>query len=214
MEKKMKLKIVILSICMTLSTAAAFAHGGEEHVTGTVTSVTDKAITVKTTKAPVTVNVASTTTFIKSKAAAKVSDLKVGDRVVIHAKEGLGEKLVADTVEFGATPQTSAKPAPAAASKPAPSSAAPAQQQKTLTGVVTDAACGATHKMPNMAPADCARTCAKQGGYALVVGNDVYTLKGHEADLDKYAAQTVTVTGAVNGKDVTVASVMPAKKAA
>ena len=67
----------------------------------------DKA--VKTAKAAVTVNVAPSTTFTKSKAAAKVGDLKVGDRVVIHAKEGADEKLVADTVEFGAAPQTAAK---------------------------------------------------------------------------------------------------------
>jgi hypothetical protein len=72
--------------------------------------------------------------------------------------------------------------------------------------------CAGVHGMPGMSPAECTRACAKQGGYALVVGKDVYTLKGHEAELDKYAAQTVTVTGAVNGKTVTVASVMPAKK--
>jgi hypothetical protein len=89
-----------------------------------------------------------------------------------------------------------------------------AQQPKTqtLTGVVSDAACGATHTMPNMSAADCTRMCAKQGGYALVVGKDVYKLQGHAADLDKLAAQTVTVTGTVNGKTITVESVAPAKK--
>jgi hypothetical protein len=86
-----------------------------------------------------------------------------------------------------------------------------AQQSKTLTGVVSDVMCAGTHP-PGMTAAECTRVCAKEGGYALVVGKDVYTLKGHDADLDKYAAQTVTVTGAVNGKTVTVASVMPAKK--
>jgi hypothetical protein len=78
--------------------------------------------------------------------------------------------------------------------------------------MVSDAACGATHTMKNMSAADCTRMCAKQGGYALVVGTDVYTLKGHEADLDKLAAQTVTVTGTVNGRTVTVESVAPTKK--
>jgi hypothetical protein len=39
---------------------------------------------------------------IRSKAAAKIGDLNVGDRVVIHAKEPSEGKLVADTVEFGA----------------------------------------------------------------------------------------------------------------
>jgi hypothetical protein len=87
-----------------------------------------------------------------------------------------------------------------------------AQQPKTLTGEVSDVMCAGVHGMPGMTAAECTRACAKQGGYALVVGKDVYTLKGHEAELDKYAAQRVTVTGAVNGKTVTVASVMPAKK--
>jgi hypothetical protein len=86
-------------------------------------------------------------------------------------------------------------------------------KQTTLTGVVSDAACGATHQMKNMSPADCARACAKKSGYALVVGNDVYKVMGHEADFDKYAAETVTVKGTVNGKTVTVDSIMLAKKA-
>ena len=51
-----------------------------------------------------------------------------------------------------------------------------AQQPKTqtLTGVVSDSTCGATHNMKNMTPAECTRACAKQAGYALVVANDVY----------------------------------------
>ena len=86
-----------------------------------------------------------------------------------------------------------------------------AQQPKTLTGVVSDVMCAGKHPA-GMSAAECTRSCAKEGGYALVVGKDVYTMKGHDADFDKYAAQTVTVTGAVNGKIVTAASVMPAKK--
>lgn len=200
----MKARILVLVACISLVVAAAFAHGEEVHVMGTVTKVTDNSITVKTTaKEPVTVGVAAATKFMKGKAAAKIADLKVGDRVVIHAIEGADEKLVADTVEFAAAP-----------AKPAPAAAAPAQQPKTqtLTGMVSDAACGATHTMQNMTAADCTRMCAKQGGYALVVGKDIYKLQGHEADLDKLAAQTVTVTGAVIGKTVTVQSVAPAKK--
>jgi len=91
-----------------------------------------------------------------------------------------------------------------------------AQQPKTqnLTGVVSDSACGATHTMKNMTAADCTRMCAKQGAYALVAGKEVYTLKGHETELDKLAAQPVTVKGTVSGKNVTVESVAPLKKAA
>jgi hypothetical protein len=201
----MKARILVLIVCFALAAVAAMAHGGEEHVLGTVTKVTDKSITVKTTaKEPVTVNVAAATKFMKGKASAKITDLNVGDRVVIHATEGADEKLVADTVEFAAAAKP-AQPRPAAAQQP---------KTQTLTGIVSDSACGATHTMANMSAADCTRMCAKQGGYVLVVGHDVYTLQGHAADLDKLAAQTVTVTGAVSGKTVTVQSVTPVKKAA
>src|SRR5205807_9062327 len=56
------------------------------------------------------------------------------------------------------------------------------------------------------------RYCVKQGtNYALVAGKNVYTLEGHEAELDKYAAQKVTVKGTLKGETLTVESVLPAK---
>ena len=82
----------------------------------------------------------------------------------------------------------------------------------TLTGVVSDAMCGAHHMAKNKSAAECTRGCVKRGEkYALVVDKKVYTLEGHEADLDKYAAQKVTVKGSVTGSTVTVESVTPAK---
>jgi hypothetical protein len=84
--------------------------------------------------------------------------------------------------------------------------------QKTLIGVVSDSMCGANHMAKNMPSADCLRMCVKKGTkYALVVGKDVYTLEGHEADLDRYAAQEVKLTGTLNAKTVTVQSVTPMK---
>ncbi|HEY6969499.1 MAG TPA: DUF5666 domain-containing protein [Candidatus Angelobacter sp.] len=81
----------------------AVAHGNEEHVMGTVTSISSHAIMVQTTSNQTKeVAITDKTTFEKSGAPAKLDDLKVGDRVVIHAgKEG--NKLVAHTVRFGAT---------------------------------------------------------------------------------------------------------------
>ena len=62
-------------------------------------------------------------------------------------------------------------------------------------------------------PAECARMCVKQGmKYALVVGSKVYTLEGHEAELDKLAGEKVTVKGGVTGGTLAVQSVVPAKK--
>jgi hypothetical protein len=85
-------------------------------------------------------------------------------------------------------------------------------EQKSLTGVVSDAMCGQTHMMKDKPDADCLRYCVKQGNkYALLVGKSIYTLEGHEAELDKYAAQKVTVKGTVKGETLTVESVIPAK---
>jgi hypothetical protein len=91
----------------------------------------------------------------------------------------------------------------------------PATAEKTLTGVISDSMCGATHMAKDKSRAECTRMCVKQGQkYALVVGKKVYTLEGHEADLDKLAGQRVTVKGTASGDTVTVSSVTPAKKKA
>jgi len=65
--------------------------------------------------------------------------------------------------------------------------------------------------MKNMSAADCARACAKKSGWALVVGDKVYKLQGREEDLDKHAAENVTVKGTLNGDTMMVTSVAPAK---
>src|SRR3984957_13568766 len=82
----------------------------------------------------------------------------------------------------------------------------------TLTGVVSDAACGAKHSMKNMSAADCTRMCVKAGrGFALVVGDKTYNLRGHSAELGKYAAQKVTAKGKLKGNTLAVDSVALAK---
>jgi hypothetical protein len=98
---------------------------------------------------------------------------------------------------------------PSSEAKPDKSSATP----KTLTGIVSDSMCGAHHMAKDKSPAECARMCMKQGmKYALVVGSRVYTLGGHEAELDKLAGEKVTVKGEVTGETVAVQSVILAKK--
>src|SRR5712664_1934389 len=64
----------------------------------------------------------------------------------------------------------------------------PSGSQKTLTGVVSDSMCGATHMAKDKSPAECTRMCVKDGQtYALIVGKNLYTLAGHEGELDKLA---------------------------
>src|SRR5216684_7073105 len=95
--------------------------------------------------------------------------------------------------------------------KPACRSAAP----KTLTGTVSDSMCGAHHMEKDKSAAECTRECVNKGTkYALVVGKKVYTLDGHEAELDKLAGERAAVKGSVMGEMVMVESVAAAKKAA
>jgi hypothetical protein len=90
--------ILALSLLATL----AIAHGGLEHVMGTVVKATDTSITVKTTAGKmIEVNLDSKTTFAKNSQAIQKTDVKVGDRVVIHAEKS-GDKFTAHTVEIGA----------------------------------------------------------------------------------------------------------------
>ena len=190
-------RLAMVVAILVLVAGMVLAHGEAVRVMGTVTAISNKSITVQTVdKKSSTVEMTAATKFVKSGAAASINDLKVGDRVVIDAGK-IGEKIDAHQVSFGTTRQTA----------PAQSTAA-----KTLTGMVSDSMCGGTHNMQNMTAADCTRACAKQGGYALVVGKDIYKLHGHEADLAKLAGETVVVKGAVNGKAVITESVTLAKK--
>ncbi len=83
---------------------------------------------------------------------------------------------------------------------------------QTLTGTVSDDMCGKTHMVKDKSAADCTRECVRMGaGYALVVGDKVYKLKGAADQLNKLAGSKVTVTGDVKGDTVQVAKVAPAK---
>lgn len=85
-------------------------------------------------------------------------------------------------------------------------------KQVTLQGIVSDAACGATHKMMgDMTSAECTRACVKMGSkFALVVGKKVYTLEGKSDELDKLAGEEAEVTGKLSGDTVQVESVKKA----
>ena len=97
MMKRRTLVVALLLACIPLVTRA---HEGMIHVIGIVMAVTDKSVTVETTdKKSVEVVLVGTTTYEKDKKAAPRSDLKVGDRVVIHAIK-MNSALQAHTVEF------------------------------------------------------------------------------------------------------------------
>lgn len=100
----MKRTIAIFTLVSALS-SIAFAHGNQKHVMGTVTNISEDSISVETTaKTMVSVRINTATRFLKSSLPATPKDLKVGDKVVIHAT-GPEDKLVASEVRFGSTPK-------------------------------------------------------------------------------------------------------------
>lgn len=91
-----------LAVCtVMILTAMVWAHGGELHVMGTVTKVDKMSISVRSTEGAVkTVMAMKETRVVKDGAAAKIEDLKVGDRVVIHAQDH-GGMLKATEIRIG-----------------------------------------------------------------------------------------------------------------
>jgi hypothetical protein len=91
-----------------------------------------------------------------------------------------------------------------------------AAENKTITGIVSDASCGSQHMMMTISPAECTRQCVRNGSkYTLIVGDKTYVLntadKGILTVLDQQAGKKVTVSGTVNGVAVEVSTVVPAK---
>lgn len=93
--------IAVLSLLMISS--LGFAHGDEVHVMGTITKVDASSISVKIADGTVkVVKILPATKFLKNNLPATLQELKVGDRVVIHAKPD-GDTLNATEVKIGVT---------------------------------------------------------------------------------------------------------------
>jgi len=81
---EMKRTVLALAVALLMTSAFALAHGDNEHVRGTVTSITDTAITVETTaKQTRTIPITAKTMIMRGYAHLTVKDVKAGDRVVI-----------------------------------------------------------------------------------------------------------------------------------
>ena len=112
----MKLRSLALLLSFVLVTFAALAHGDMKHVIGTVEKTSADSVTVKTASGTsVEVKLVATTTFVMRSGGvdkpAKLSDLAVGDRVVIHAKPK-GDTLEAAEVRFSAPAAAASASAP------------------------------------------------------------------------------------------------------
>jgi hypothetical protein len=107
-----KRRIVAMLAVLALMTGVAWAHGDKKHVMGTLEKINADSVVVKQADGKsVEVKLVSTTMYVsRDGKAAKISDLAVGDRVVIHATP-TGDTLSADEVKFsvpGAAAATSA----------------------------------------------------------------------------------------------------------
>jgi hypothetical protein len=104
----MKQPILLIAMIM-FAAASGFAHGNQQHVMGTVTAMTDNSIMVETkTKDHIMVYTMPDTKYENHGTAATFKDLKVGDRVVIHAAK-MNDKLMATEVRFGSVARTPVK---------------------------------------------------------------------------------------------------------
>ena len=116
----MKFRFVSLLALMVLTALGAYAHGNKKHVVGTLEKINADSVVVKTADGKsVEVKLAAATAYVSridnADTPAKVSDLAVGDRVVIHATPK-GETLEADEIKF--SPASTAHTAAPAAKKP------------------------------------------------------------------------------------------------
>jgi len=104
----MKRRIVIAGLLLTCTSVLLHAHGGMIHVMGTITGMADNSVTVETTdKKTVEVQLTDTTTFLNGSKPGTRKEMKIGDRVVIHAVK-VKDALQAHEVHFSqSAPATS-----------------------------------------------------------------------------------------------------------
>ena len=96
--------VAVLAVC---ASGAAFAHGGHDHVMGTVKAVDAKAKTIDVAGhygKRVTVAFDDNTKFLRGDATATAADLVEGVRVVIDA-DTVDGKQVAKEIKLGPAPK-------------------------------------------------------------------------------------------------------------
>ena len=98
-RKSSRALALMLAVLLALA-IPAFAHGGFDHVMGTVVKVANNVLTVKTTKGNVDVKLDDKTEITKNDQKAQLTDLTPGVRVVVDIPEGNKDKL-AHSVKIG-----------------------------------------------------------------------------------------------------------------
>ena len=109
----MRFRILIL-FAVLLGGTAARSHGDQKHVVGTVEKISSNTVSVKTsTGKTVEIKLMDKTVYLQRDGkSAKLADVAVGDRVVIHATSH-GDSVEATEVKFAKkadTPPSTVKP--------------------------------------------------------------------------------------------------------
>jgi hypothetical protein len=107
----MKLRLIAIMALAAVMTNVVVAHGDKKHVMGTLEKINADSVVVKTADGKsVEVKLVPSTMYVsRDGKAAKLSDLAVGERVVIHATP-TGDTLSADEIKFS-PPAASGAPA-------------------------------------------------------------------------------------------------------
>lgn len=110
------MKTIGLMVALTIALAPlAYAHEGHLHkVMGTVAVIHENHLEVKATDGKIaTITLDNKTKVLRGKTTLKVADIKVGDRVVVSARQVKGKDgkttLVAAQVNLGTVTATTAK---------------------------------------------------------------------------------------------------------
>ncbi len=94
------LRTIITSLVFVCLSTLVYAHGGFDHVQGTVSKLMGNVLTVKTAKGDVDVKLDLKTEIMMGDHKAAAADLKPGVRVVVDIPEGSKDK-VAHSVKIG-----------------------------------------------------------------------------------------------------------------
>lgn len=96
---------ILVFLALPLTTSSLWAHGGNEHVLGTVTESSADHIVVKTPKGEsVSITIQAQTSFQHDGVETKEARPQVGDRLVAEVAKN-GETFIGKEIRF-ATPKT------------------------------------------------------------------------------------------------------------
>jgi hypothetical protein len=98
----------------------------------------------------------------------------------------------------------------AAAEEPESGQPVPSSTGQAYEGVITDTHCGAKHSAAiGRTAADCTLGCVRGGEqFVLVDGDTTYLLEGNATALKRVAGQRVRIFGTLNGRKISVTSIV------